>query len=575
VGTDPASQDLGPPILRRLAAYEPLLVAVAAPALLFPNRLTPLFALLVLLPWLARLLGRRDGGTPLDGPIALLLAATFTATLVSFDAQLSLPKLYGIVLGVAVYHAIANVADRERALRWLGDGLAAAGPLLALVGLFATPWRALAAPKLFGRWDVLERLPSLADYLPKSALAPQGPGLNPNELGGALALLLPIPLAMLLRDRGRLPARSRGLLTAGLVVMAVVLFVTRSRSAWLGVLVALALLAWWTVPVVGRLVTPRRALAFAAGLAVVFVALGLVVGFGGVFRRINTFSDDTGSPISDRFVLWGRVAQLIGEFPLTGVGLNNLPYVLEIWAPEDFTPDPNVAVVPHAHDLFLHSAVEMGLPGLIAVVWLIVAGVVLARSALRRTEANRALALGCALGLLAFVVYGLTDLVALGAKPSFLIWMLLGTLALIGRRGGWRAPAGWLGPPVLAAAAAVALLAVVGVLPLARRPGWPATGAFLAQQASQRDLVLFVAPPGRAGALPFVAPPRVDTRVLGGGDPTELVRGYAAVWLVEDLESAEAPNGLQPRRRLERIGRLMSRNGFGSVLVSRYDLPGG
>jgi hypothetical protein len=49
------------------------------------------------------------------------------------------------------------------------------------------------------------------------------------------------------------------------------------------------------------------------------------------------------------------------------------------------------------------------------------------------------LALGLGGGLLAHLLYGLTDAVALGAKPGVLFWMLLGLIAGLHRQaqGYW------------------------------------------------------------------------------------------------------------------------------------------
>jgi hypothetical protein len=47
---------------------------------------------------------------------------------------------------------------------------------------------------------------------------------------------------------------------------------------------------------------------------------------------------------------------------------------------------------------------------------------------------TRSLALGLGGGLLAHLLYGLTDAVALGAKPGVLFWMLLGLIAGLHRQ---------------------------------------------------------------------------------------------------------------------------------------------
>jgi putative inorganic carbon (hco3(-)) transporter len=77
----------------------------------------------------------------------------------------------------------------------------------------------------------------------------------------------------------------------------------------------------------------------------------------------------------------------------------------------------------------------VGLPGLIAFVALYLGAFWMVARIWRTPEtaslgslSSRALALGLGGGLFAHLVYGLTDAVALGAKPGFLFWMSLGLI---------------------------------------------------------------------------------------------------------------------------------------------------
>jgi len=86
--------------------------------------------------------------------------------------------------------------------------------------------------------------------------------------------------------------------------------------------------------------------------------------------------------------------------------------------------------IAHAHNIFLQTALDVGLPGLVAyLVLLIVAGVVCWQCARQGHGLVRWMALGLAAGLVGLHVYGLADAVALGAKPGVAFWMALGLIA--------------------------------------------------------------------------------------------------------------------------------------------------
>ena len=82
----------------------------------------------------------------------------------------------------------------------------------------------------------------------------------------------------------------------------------------------------------------------------------------------------------------------------------------------------------HAHDKFLQAAVALGFPGLVAflAIYLASAWSLLAVICRGTNSFRCAVALGVAVGLASHAVYGLTEAVLFGTKPSFVWWLLLG-----------------------------------------------------------------------------------------------------------------------------------------------------
>jgi O-antigen ligase len=113
---------------------------------------------------------------------------------------------------------------------------------------------------------------------------------------------------------------------------------------------------------------------------------------------------------------------MIRDHPVAGIGLNMFPYVVQTKYP--YSHDNDV-LMPHAHNLYLQTGVEYGLPGLACFAALVgVACAGLIRS-LRSARFGRALPLGIGGALVAYLNFGLLDTVAVGAKPTFLAWTVL------------------------------------------------------------------------------------------------------------------------------------------------------
>jgi putative inorganic carbon (HCO3(-)) transporter len=227
------------------------------------------------------------------------------------------------------------------------------------------------------------------------------------------------------------------------VIMGIVVLLTQSRSALLGLLVAGLVVLWLILPQIGR-----RAMEWVmlAGILAIVTFLYVnpeqarqLAGLSGSAASMGgTFSLST---MNGRLEVWSRAIYGIQDFPLTGMGMNTFRTVVKELYPlfmvgSDFD-------IGHAHNEFLQAALDLGIPGLVAFI-----GLYIGASAMlfatwkeaRRLEAAQLAAnrpaivltkyatLGLGGGLLAHFIYGLTDTVALGAKPGLLYWMLLGLI---------------------------------------------------------------------------------------------------------------------------------------------------
>jgi len=140
----------------------------------------------------------------------------------------------------------------------------------------------------------------------------------------------------------------------------VAIIVTFTRSAWVGTCVAVAVL--FAVKDV------RLAIAaplVAAALVVVVIVFAPAALTGRVYSVVN-MKDPTNS---DRIAMLRAGVRIVRDYPLTGVGPNNVKRVYKMYR-DPGSQDWNA---PHLHNVPMQIAAERGLPALAAWLWFIVA----------------------------------------------------------------------------------------------------------------------------------------------------------------------------------------------------------
>lgn len=396
---------------------EGLALVAVAPFLLFPGGWRTL-ALLGVPAWWGVRWWRRGhlvSPTPLDLPILLLLVQVLVSLWATADPAWSLPKVAGVVLGVAVYYAVAEV------VAFGGAGLAWASAAFLVIGVGVAGVGALGI-------RAVERLPALRGalvHLPQAIRGLPGAeeGFNIHEVGGSLLWVVPVALALWgwslggrrLRVLPRLGAFVA--LTGALGSTLGVLVLTQSRGSWAGFAVglwAMLLVQGWPGLVLGLLLVAL------GGGAVAYVGL----------EGLREWAVRVAGPaivpmgLGGRVEIWSRALYAIGDFPFTGMGMNMFRRIEPVLYPLfSSLPDRDIA---HAHNEFLQAALDLGVPGLVAFLALYLgAGWVLLRTLRRERGFRRALAVGVLGGLVAHGAFGCVDAVALGAKPGFLFWWLL------------------------------------------------------------------------------------------------------------------------------------------------------
>jgi putative inorganic carbon (HCO3(-)) transporter len=427
-------------------------VALVAPLLMFPGVWPTLTVAGLALFALASVAARPRGEaaprqTPLTLPAVALAVCVLTGAAITPAPDLAVPKAAGVLLGLLAARAVLLSAATPRRLAAAVAGYLTLGLFWLVAGVFATAW--------LGKFPLLDRITSLLPRLlpPLPGAAPEG--VHPNALAGTTLLFLPL-IGFLLRRRAgeageRMSAASRktsadaadsaedddaefdqlldtwrvGLIVVFALLVAL-LVLTQSRTAWGALAVSVVIVVMAAGPRTRRWLVVGGCVACAGVLAFRQWLVGAVApwmsGFG-------TNIHPTEVTAAVRVELWTEAVAAIRDFPLTGLGLNAFRRVGPVFYPPlQMSPDFDFA---HAHNVFLQVALDAGLPGLLAYVWLIGTALVLCARVARQGGARRALALGLAGSVVAVHLFGLADAIALGAKVGLFLWIVLGLCAAL------------------------------------------------------------------------------------------------------------------------------------------------
>jgi|GEM_PF-4114105 len=300
-------------------------------------------------------------------------------------------------------------------LRWAVVFFLAGGAFVLAVGILAVPdyynWpRAIESVFSVG-------LPRITGKIRLPLRGLEGGAVNPNALAAAALLLMPMALNLLFARLRSLRDRLSLLPLAGLVAIigAVVILISHSWTAGVAI---------WCTAAISMMLIPTSSISrilaglVIAGPIVAAVAVYSVSGRAVVVEELT----EAWLSLGTRTDLYRQGLAQLDTSPWLGVGINSFR--------ERYVASGAISVgeIPaHAHNIFLQTALDIGVIGSLAFwglqcsLWRRAVSV-----ATRALPLIRGVALGAALSLVAITVFGLTDAVALGAKLGFCQWVLGG-----------------------------------------------------------------------------------------------------------------------------------------------------
>jgi O-antigen ligase len=377
---------------------------------------------------------RLPGGSPLDWPLTALLGVYFLATLTSSSRQVSLESTLMLVMAVLLFYILSD-------LRFLGTWTLQRGLMLA--GAVASFWALWNVAGDYGDWLEFARAARggfhLGDLIPPTVPKVHGVSDHPNILGMVLTLI--IPFYTLAVYRAPL-AWERFVWGVALLAAAWAVFLTLSRGAWVGAatgagvtILAMAVHAAGEkrrlegrIRLLSGALRRRSILIIAAGLALAaaFLIVAVLILARWESRPQWLFRES----LSPRQDVFSSGVEMFLDSPLLGRG----PGTFALLYPEYSGKYPIHAV--HAHNGPLQTAVDAGVLGLLALVFL--GGVtlwMLVRTYRRGSNSEKLIAIASGGALLGFAAHNMADAGNTWKAPLIALAAVLAIVA-VSYRGG-------------------------------------------------------------------------------------------------------------------------------------------
>jgi hypothetical protein len=179
--------------------------------------------------------------------------------------------------------------------------------------------------------------------------------LLPSHFAAFLGMSIPLSVAFICVRKDWV----RYLFGLALGLQIFVLYLTKSFSGWLALILACGFFAFIYLGYIKRVKT--RYVIYSVGglvlvLALIFAGLSLT-------RTDNPFASIGNNPMVLRVLNWGTTIDMIRDAPLLGKGLHTFGFIYPSYQ------KTGVNIVHHSHNSYLQLGVEMGIMGTIVFLW--------------------------------------------------------------------------------------------------------------------------------------------------------------------------------------------------------------
>jgi len=363
-------------ILLTLISIRPFISSLAFPYL---NYAYSVLFIAFLISWIITKKISLERIKPLTYPLALLCLALIVSTIFSLNKINTFGQLYQYVNGLLLFFVAASLCHEDK-IRVIRTAIFS-GFVISVLAIYQY---------LFGFQHLLNYMSAekitnafALDYVERRRTF--FPFVTPNILAGYLAMVIPLALT---------GSKKRWL---GISASVVALLLTRSLGALLSLFLALVIYFYL------RNKSKRRIL--------ILLSLGLAV-IGVIFVIRTCVHKEHLQPVFSaiaRLGYWRESIEIIKARPLTGIGIGNFNLV---WS-------------RYAHNSYLQIWAEMGILGIISILWLIIAIFKTAPKNLKDAAYTKETA-GIITAIAVFLIHNFVDFSFFLPEVSLIWWGILG-----------------------------------------------------------------------------------------------------------------------------------------------------
>ncbi len=335
--------------------------------------------------------------TPFDEMIALLVILSAASIGVAPDKDFSFYNYYHLMgRYILIYYLVINNLNTLEQMKRLIWSIMASAVIVTCYGFY----------QYVHGVDISAFQWVDGDQFPELKVRIFSTLQNPNLLAGFLVVVMSLAVGIGLHTEN---IQGKVLLFVLVAVLGICLVLTYSRGAWLSVVAVTALC--------GRLYNRK--------VLWVFLVIPVLALFchDGVMERLLSIFNPTDTSSTLRIALWESTIAMILDKPLLGIGWGS--YWL-VYPDYDFFLNNPAATIVHAHNMYLHIAAEIGIPGLMVFLAIIYGHTRKAIQVLAQTQ-NAWVAgvmLGTVAAVLGLAVNGFTDYIMFNVQMSMLFWLL-------------------------------------------------------------------------------------------------------------------------------------------------------
>lgn len=263
---------------------------------------------------------------------------------------------------------------------------------------------------------IAEALIGLLQYLASGTKVPaSGTYINPNHFAGLLLVIIPMLLGYIVYqganrktittrwvDKIKIQLTTQLVLVFATSLIAISLILAQSRGAIFSFAASILIFYMLTSQ-------NNRSISLKYHLGLFLIVIILYSVWIGLDPVIEKFSDTT-EELPKRTYIWKDSLNLIGDFPLVGIGLGNFNLAYTLYKKEAYWP----YVYDHAHNDYIELAAETGLLGFALVMWGIISFfkdtiVNLRNFSPKKDPLRYYLFIGCLSGLSGMMIHAVTE----------------------------------------------------------------------------------------------------------------------------------------------------------------------